>query len=130
MATKRTSLSVGAIIRDILMKDEAVRQRTNKIFPVATDTANLPYILYRRADLQHNPTKAGQPGADTVIIEVVCYTATYAEGIELAETVRTALDYSKGGKDGLAMRSCTLSGSEEGWEDDAFVQQLDFTIKI
>lgn len=127
---KKTSLSAGAIIRDILMKDDAVKQRTNKIFPVATDTANLPYILYRRADLQHNPTKAGQPGADTVIIEVVCYTVKYAEGVELAEAVRAALDYKQGEKDGLEMRSCTLSGGEEGWEDDAFVQQLNFTIKL
>lgn len=128
--SKKISLSAGAIVRDILLKDDAVRQRTNKVFPIATDTANLPYILYRRADLQHNPSKAGSPGADTVLMEVVCYASSYEKSVELAEAVRAALDYRQGEKDGLTMRSCTLSGSSEGWEDDAFAQQLDFTIKI
>lgn len=126
----KTSLSAGAVIRDMLMKSEAVMQRTNKIFPIATDKALLPYILYRRAALEHNPTKARQPGADTVTIEVVCYTAKYADGVELAEAVREALDYQQGESDGLTVRSCMLADSEEGYEDDAFVQHLDFIVKL
>lgn len=118
------------IIRKILIENEAVSQRTTKIFPVVIDKAILPYILYRRAALEHNPTKAGQPGADTVQMEVNIYTAAYAEGVELAEAVRAALDYANGEVQGLKMRSCTLVDSEEGWEDDACVQSLTFTIKL
>ncbi len=130
MAQRKTSLSAGAVIRGILLSDEEVKRRTNKVFPIVIDQAQLPYILYRRAALQHNPTKAGMPGADTVTMEVVCYTAKYAEGVELAEAVRAALDYSKGERDGVQMRSCTLVESEEGYEDDAFMQQLVFQVKI
>lgn len=126
----KTSLSAGAVIREILLADADVRRRTNKIFPVVTSKAELPYILYRRAALQHNPTKAGQPGADTVTMEVFCYTANYADGVELAEAVRKALDYAQGEKDGLVMRSCTLVDSEEDFTDDAFVQCLSFNVKI
>ena len=125
-----TSLSAGGIIRDLLMNDPEVKRRTNKVFPIATEKAVLPYILYRRAALNHNPTKAGMPGADTVQIEVVCYTAKYIEGVELAEAVRAALDYKKGEKEGLVMRSCTLADSDEGYDDDAFVQSLVFNVKI
>lgn len=127
---RRTSLNAGLIIRKILMESEAVTQRTKKIFPVVIDKAELPYILYRRAALEHNPTKAGQPGADTVQMEVNVYTAAYAEGVELAEAVREALDYAQGEVPGLKMRSCTLTDSEEGWEDDACVQNMTFTIKL
>lgn len=123
---KETSLSAGAIIRDILLNDESVRNITDKVFPIVIDEAKLPYILYRRSALRHDPTKAGHPGADTVELEVVCYTARYAESIELAEAVRNALDYARTDK----MRSCVLSGSEEGFEDDAFAQRLVFSIKI
>lgn len=131
MATKmKTSLSAGAIIREILLGDEDVKRRTNKIFPIVINKAELPYILYRRAALQHNPTKAGLPGADTVTMEVFCYTANYADGVELAEAVRKALDYSQGEKDGLVMRSCTLVDSEEDFTDDAFVQCLSFNVRI
>ena len=126
----KTSLSAGAVIREILLADADVRRRTNKIFPVVTSKAELPYILYRRAALQHNPTKAGLPGADTVTMEVFCYTANYADGVELAEAVRKALDYAQGEKDGLVMRSCTLVDSEEDFTDDAFVQCLSFSVRI
>jgi|LAHS01.1.fsa_nt_gb hypothetical protein len=127
---RRTSLSAGLIIRKILLESEAVTQHTDKIFPVVIDKAELPYILYRRAALEHNPTKAGYPGADTVQMEVNVYTEAYGEGIELAEAVRSALDYAQGEVPGLKMRSCVLTDSEEGWEDDACIQSLVFTIKI
>ncbi len=127
---QKSSLSAGAIIRSILLSDKDVKKRTNKVFPIAIDNAQLPYILYRRAALQHNPTKARMPGADTVTMEVVCYTAKYAEGVELAEAVRAALDYKQGELDGVQMRSCTLADSEEGYEDDAYLQQLVFQVKI
>lgn len=130
MALKKTSLSAGSIIRDILLSNEEVKRRTNKVFPIVIDNAQLPYILYRRAALAHNPTKQGAPGADTVTMEVVCYTAKYAEGVELAEAVRQALDYASGEHDGVKMRSCTLADSEEGYEDDAFVQQLVYQVRI
>ena len=130
MMTTKTSLSAGAVIREILLADADVKRRTNKIFPVVTSKAELPYILYRRAALQHNPTKARQPGADTVTMEVFCYTANYADGVELAEAVRKALDYAQGEKDGLVMRSCPLVDSEEDFTDDAFVQCLSFNVKI
>lgn len=130
MAQKKTSLSAGSIIRDILLSNEEVKRRTNKVFPIVIDNAQLPYILYRRAALAHNPTKQGMPGADTVTMEVVCYTAKYAEGVELAEAVRQALDYASGEHVGVKMRSCTLADSEEGYEDDAFVQQLVYQVRI
>ena len=130
MVQKMTSLSAGAIIRDILLSDEEMKRRVNKVFPIVIDKAQLPYILYRRAALKHDPTKASMPGADTVTMEVVCYTAKYAEGVELAEAVRAALDYATGEREGMVMRICTLADSEEGYEDDAFVQQLVFQVKI
>lgn len=55
MAVPKTSLSAGAIIRAILLDDADVAARVNKVFPVVTDSAELPYILYRRNKLEANP---------------------------------------------------------------------------
>ena len=126
----KTSLSAGAIIRDILIKDADVMAIAKKVFPVVTDKAALPYVAYRRSRLEHNPTKKGMPGADTVTMDVNCYAATYEQSVDLAEAVREALDYAQGEKDGLAMRSCTLVDGEEFWEDDAYIQGLTFAVKI
>lgn len=97
-------------------------------FSKTTGTATLPYILYRRSALMPSPLKSGQ--AETVEIELMCYTERYTEGVALAEAVRSALDGRQTQLAGLVMRSCYLSSSEEYWADDAFVQQLTFTIKI
>lgn len=129
MAVSKTSLSAGEIIRAMLIEDNEVAGRVTKIFPVVEDKAELPYIVYRRTQLEQVPTKAGR-GADTVGIEILCYTKGYTEGVELAEAVRGALDGAQGESDGLVMRSCYLADSEEAWQDDAYVQQLVFNVKI
>ena len=129
VSNNKSSLSAGEIIRGILAADPAVTTRVNKIYPVIVDKAELPYITYRRASLQQDPVK-GTRGADTVGIEVICYTAGYTEGVELAEAVRDALDGAQGEADGLVMRSCYLEDSEEAWQDDAYVHQFVFNVKI
>ena len=126
----QTSLNAGVIIRDILINDADVSRIATKVFPVETDKATLPYVAYRRSRLEHNPTKAKNPGADTVQIDINCYAATYQESVELAEAVRAALDYAQGEKDGLVMRSCILADGEELYEDDAYVQSLTFKVQI
>lgn len=129
MGVSKSSLSAGEIIRDILVNNAEVAARANKVFPVVEDSAELPYIVYRRTQLEQEPAK-GRRGADTVGIEILCYTQHYTEGVELAEAVRDALDGAQGEKDGLIMRSCYLADSEEAWQDDAYVQQLVFNVRI
>lgn len=129
MAVNKTSLSVGEIIYDVLTNDAEVMARTNKVFPVVTDKATLPYVAYRRSRLEHNPVK-GTQGADTVQIDVLCFAAKYGDGVQLAEAVRQALDGKQATKDTLIMRSCTIAGGEEYYENDAYIQELNFTIKV
>lgn len=125
----KTSISAGVVIRQMLLNCPAVAARTNKVFPVVTDEARLPYILYRRASMEQIPVKSAA-GADTVRIEVLCFTEKYAEGVELAEAVRSALDQQQDETDGLRIRSCTYIDGEESWQDDAYVQELDFSVKL
>lgn len=126
---KRTSLSAGEIIRALLSKDEDIKKLgVTKIFPIVADAAKLPYISYRRTSLEPHALKNGN--ADTVSIEVLCFADTYPQSVSMAEAVRNVLDGAQSDVDGLRMRSCLLSASEEDWQNDAFVQQLVFTIKI
>lgn len=129
MAVNKTSLSVGEIIYDVLTNDAEVMARANKVFPVVTDKATLPYVAYRRSRLEHNPVK-GTQGADTVQIDVLCFSAKYGDGVQLAEAVRQALDGKQAIKDTLIMRSCTIAGGEEYYENDAYIQELNFIIKV
>jgi hypothetical protein len=129
MGASKTSLSAGEIIRSVLVGDADVSARVRKVFPVVEDSAELPYIVYRRVSLEGISAK-GPMGPDTVGVEIRCHTAHYTEGVELAEAVRQALDGAQAEAGGLKMRSCTLADSEETWQDDAYIQQLLFNVKI
>lgn len=129
MAVSRTSLSAGEIIRAVLTEDPEVIARAKKVYPVVEDTAELPYIVYHRTSLEQTSVKS-LSRADSVTIEVLCYTAGYTEGVELAEAVRDALDGKQAESNGLVMRGCYLTDSEEAWQDDAYVQALVFNVRI
>lgn len=129
MAVSKSSLSAGEIIRAVLTSDPEVTARANKVYPVVEDTAALPYVVYRRTQLEQGQVK-GRRGNDNVTIEVLCYTKGYTEGVELAEAVRDALDNKTAESDGLVMRSCYLTDSEEAWQDDAYLQVLVFNVKM
>lgn len=120
----KTTLSAGSVIRDVLINDTDVKALANKIYPIVTDKAELPYILYRRAGLEQTVTKSGYTGVDAIRMEVNCYSAKYADSVELAECVRKALENAD------TLRVCYLSDCEETFEDDAFVQSMIFTIKL
>lgn len=126
-----TTLSAGKIIYSVLTGSEELKSRVNKIFPVvASVDAELPYIRYCRTGQSAYPQKTGQPGSDTAVIVVECYTAQYLEGVELAEVVRSLLDFKQGSVGDMRMRSCTMVDSAESWENDAFIQELTFQVKI
>lgn len=125
----KTSLSAGEILRSVLLLSEDLAELTKKIYPVATATADLPYITYRRTGMESQAVK-GKPYNDTVAVEVCCYAATYGHSVELAERVRAALDGVSAQSDTLRMRSCALIDSEEDWEADAYVQRLVFEMRM
>lgn len=129
MAVSKSSLSAGEIIRAVLTSDPEVTARAKKVYPVVEDTAELPYVVYRRTQLEQGQVK-GRRGNDNVTIEVLCYTKGYTEGVELAEAVRDALDNKTAESDGLVMRSCYLTDGEEAWQDDAYLQVLVFNVKM
>ena len=129
--TTKTSISAGDIVYSVLSADTAITSRVTKIYPVVEPVeAICPYIVYRRTGMSANPQKAGQPGADTIEIVVGVYAQQYEDSVDIAELVRSALDYKVHEISGLRMRGCYLSGSSEEIEGDAFVQNLIFTIKI
>lgn len=129
MESKATSISVGLMVATLLNADEAVSSIATKVFPVAVDAATLPYVVYRCVGMGQEPQK-GIPGADTVDVEVCCCAADYAGSVALAEAVRSALDRRQFATETLRMRKSMLTGREETYEDDAYVQVLTFSLGI
>ncbi len=130
-----TSLSSGLLINELLSNDEGVMGVANQVFPIVSEPgAKLPYICYRRGSNEDRAVKT-LAGADTAVIEVLCYADNYAHSVRMAEAVRKAMDgvsyrYEDDGGQSLVARSIQMTDAEEGWNDDAYMQSLVFTVKI
>lgn len=125
----KTCISAGEVIRHLLTSDATVNSLVTKIYPVIEDNAQLPYVVYRRSGMQQSPIKHGM-GADAIMMQVICYAKDYGSSVELAEAVRQVLDNAPSTSyAGITMRSCLLTDCQEGWKDDAYIQNLIFTIK-
>lgn len=134
MDSGKTSLSAGALIRAALLANPVVAGRVSRVFPVftPTDAATLPCICYRRSALSTVGMKR-QPSDDTATIEIMILTATYDEGVTLAEAVRATLDgmaIDSFEEPGISARRCQLVNAVESYADDAFSQLLTFNCKI
>ena len=131
-----TSLSAGLIVYDILNNNEAVQAIATRVFPVIIqddEPVELPYVCYHRQRMEQTPIKGAGRVNDTVCIVVDCYGKDYAQSIELAEAVRTALDglYEFHTTEGITLRMSTLIDAEDFADEDGnFVQELTFNIKI
>lgn len=126
----KTSLQAGKVVRALLLGNDAFKAITKKVYPVSTDEARLPYVVYRRAKMNYKPVKV-YAGAESVEVEVVCYAATYNESIELAEAVRGALEVgTPTDAGGMLLRGSTLVDGDESWEADAYAQRLVFEMRM
>lgn len=124
------SLSVAQHIKSRLSASaeltEAVGER---MFPVAVSAdTSFPFIVYERASVRPNSTKDGSPG-DTVTVGVYVFSENYAESVRLAEAVRSALDGTAGRYDTFEVDECDMTGADEAFSENVFMQQLTFELK-
>ena len=126
---QRSSISIGLAVNNMLSSDKELGKMINKIFPVVTDVAELPYVAYRRTGTEQISVKGYNTGAEKVSVQVNCYSASYGESIDIAEKVRSILDGASCQQDDICVRSIVMQNAEETWESDAFVQKLFFEIK-
>ena len=125
----KTSISAGLIIGTLLSEDPYIAAMVTDVFPVVIDEATLPYVSFRALKMENSPVK-GASGSEALLVEVCCFSDSYAGSVELAEAVRSALDGQQSSRDGMRMRSCFFEDREEDWQDDAYIQKLIFRIKI
>lgn len=139
-------LKAGWSLRDMLLT-LVERKRVTQIYPVIAPEATLPYIVFRRGETSNVGVKGSQRmggacGSPAATYELMIYSASYGEGIQLAQTVIGLLDgwsYTPDPmveiptvRDGrVALRSVAFTGSDgEDWEAGAFVQHLTFAVKL
>ena len=126
---RKTVLSAGRIIKHILRGLPGV-----PVYPVIAPAEGLmPAIVYRRASLAESGVKCGLP-ADAALYEMEIWAAAYAEGLAIAERVRSLIGQAQGTVEpetGLRLRSASLENAyEQGTVEGAYIQCMTFLLRI
>lgn len=119
------TLNIGKYIYSRLSQIEGV-----KSYPLIADNdAKLPFIVYKRMNLESTGSKDGYY-EDKVTMEVVVVTDKYYRGIELANQVREILEVQSTRYEGVKINDTLLTLATEDYSNNAFVQRMQFEMIV
>jgi len=93
------------------------------------DQVKFPHIVMTRLTVDTTYTKTEGCKTDEATVEVLCWHTSYYEIIDLADYVRSALEFSKGEVGDITVTSSHFVSITEGFTDVAYYQRLIFTFK-
>lgn len=126
------SLLIGKTIYNILSANaELTAMVESKIYPlIAEQSTTYPFVIYYRENISVNRVSKDGYGEDEVNFTVVCVSDNYSQSVDIANTVRKALEKQKiNGQDITITNSC-LTSVDESWNDNAYVQRLNFKCTV
>ena len=102
----------------------------NKVFPlVAEQTTTFPFVVYWRENIVSESCKDGMH-EDYVTFTVVAVSDNYPASLDLANAIRESLESMRFVSRGMLITNCKVTGVEESFQDNAFVQTLSFACKV
>lgn len=121
--------NIGNHIREILINDEQIIQQVNtNIYPiVAPENTDGDFIVYRRMSYGKNTVKNGVY-QDTCEVALIAICDDYDKSVELASKIDNALSGKHILSNGFKFE-IMLNDSTEMFEDNKFIQTLNFNIK-
>ena len=126
------SLLIGKYIYKLLSEDEGLSGLVTpkKIFPlIANADTTYPFVVYSRTGLSVQYCKDGLV-EDTVEMQIIAVSDNYAESLEVANQIRKTLELRRYKDDDIQIRECKLTSVYEEYMEDAFIQRMNFTIKL
>lgn len=121
-----SSLNIGKAIYDLL-KDV----QPGKVFPlVADEGTTYPFIVYRRSAVNPSDSKDRYNYQESVTIEILVADNNYNGSVVLAEAVRKKLEHARGNANGVLVTDTFLTGADEQYLEDAFIQKLIFEFQV
>lgn len=121
----RSILSIGILVKALL---EACLPDVPVYAGESPVEGSLPAVVYRRAELDAQQVKIGRP-ATACYVEMEVWSASYEEGIDIAETIFASFDgRTVTWDDGrIRLRSCYLDNAyEDATQEGLYLQVLRF----
>ena len=120
------SIRIGKTILAALKQNAGLQSIVNdNIFPlVVKDGVTGPFVVYRRTGLTCSPNKDAR--FVDVTIEIACVAYDYSTRVDIASHVLSTITR----RNIDCATNITLDTASEEYSDDAYVQNLTFTIAI
>lgn len=129
--SKIQSVKVGEAIKDILLNDVNVKSFIdNRLYPVNVNSgegAQLPYIVYQRQYVTYEGTKDWTLN-ESCNVSLNIVSNDYDEANNIADAVIDAMLFKKGTYGNLNISNINLTGIDESFSDDCFIETPNFTI--
>lgn len=112
-------MAVGKAIYNILTNDSAVSAIVGtRVFPQKVEfDERMPAITYFVVGTTPNNTKNGVSTYDYVTAQITGFGTNYAEAQDLADKIRTALDYVSGTYAGVVIDKIFFQTSQDLYDD-------------
>lgn len=120
------NFKVGKELVSILNGSSAVTDALeNKIFPlVAVANTSFPFMVYRRTG--YTPANNKDYEGEKVSVEMVVCTTKYEDGVDIADSVATALNHART----TMIDDIVITNIAENFIEDTFTQQINFEITL
>lgn len=110
-------MDIGNAIYNILNTDSAVSAVVNnRIYPLyEPQQANLPCITYQQIEPTPTKIKNGVSPLDEYVVQINSTAMNYTAARDLADKVRTALDFKSGIFSGIQVQFISYQGGTSTW---------------
>lgn len=124
------SILIGKLLYNLLSDDEALNKMVkNRIYPlIAEQETKLPFVIYYRTNIISNGSKDGYI-EDSVTFTVTAVSADYRGSLDIANRLRQIIEKRKIESTDLTLYNIKLTSIDESFEDNAYIQKLDFECK-
>lgn len=126
------SLLITKYIRTILSQDSNLMKKIpiKQFYPVdAKLSTTFPFVVIIRTGMMDNQSKDGIY-EDIVTVSIIVVDDNYYGSIDIANEIRNWLEGHCYKDETINITQMKLSSTSEGYYNDAFVQELIFTINI
>ena len=122
----RTFTAISELVYSRL---SAITDVGTKVYPIiAENSTTYPFIVYSRDSLTPTYCKDGCI-EDNVELTIRIVSATYGEGIDIANSIREVLTLKNFARPAEIINS-TLNSASESYEENAYIQTLSFSFNI
>ena len=124
------SILIGKLIYNLLSNDEALKGMVkNRIYPlIAEQETKLPFVIYYRTNIISNGSKDGYT-EDSITFNITTVSADYKGSLDIANRLRQIIEKRKIETTDLTLYNVRLISIDESYEDNAYVQKLEFECK-